>query len=103
MLEEKELKRKEEKKKNSVADTSSKEKTKSTSNAPTTDSLEEEVRWRNENNKEKEGIKDNVSHTKINNQMRELNSGAGAKDNDTDNMEEDPLPRNNKSRESKKR
>ena len=54
-------------------------------------------------NQEKEGMKDNVTHSNINNHLRELNSGAGAKDNDTDNMEEDPLPRNNKSRESKKR
>ena len=48
-------------------------------------------------------MKDNLSHSNINNHLRELNSGAGAKDNDNDKMEEDPLPRNNKSRESKKR
>ena len=35
--------------------------------------------------------------------MVELNSGAGAKEDDTDRMEEDPLPQKNKSRESKKR
>ena len=37
-------------------------------------------------------MKDNVTHSNINNHMRELNSGACAKYDDTDNMEEDPLP-----------
>ena len=31
-------------------------------------------------------MKDNVTHSNINNHLRELNSGAGAKDDDTDNM-----------------
>ena len=48
-------------------------------------------------------MKDNVRHSNINNHIIELDSGAGAKDDDTDKMEEYPLPRNNKSRESKKR
>ena len=48
-------------------------------------------------------MKDNVTHSYINNHMRELNSGAGAKVDDTYKMEEDPPTRKNKSRESKKR
>ena len=74
-----------------------------TANAPTADESEEELRGVNEKNKEKEGMKDNVTHSNINDHLRELNSGADAKDDDTDNIEEDPLPRKNKSRDSKKR
>ena len=48
-------------------------------------------------------MKDNVSHSNINNHLRELNSVAGAKDDDTDKMEEDSLPGKKKSRDSKKR
>ena len=40
-------------------------------------------------------MKDNVSHSNINNHPRELNFGAGAKDNAIDNTEEDPLLRKN--------
>ena len=89
MLEEEKLKRKEykNKKKKAAADTASKEETKRTANAPTADALEEEVRGGNEKNQEKEGMRDNVSHSNINNHLRELNYGAGAKDNDTDKME----------------
>ena len=47
-------------------------------------------------------MKDYLTHCNINNHLRELNSGAGAKDNDTDKMEEYPLPWKNKSRDSKK-
>ena len=101
MLEEEKLKIKEEKKKKkAAADTSSKEENKRTANAPTDDALEEEVRGGNEYNQEKEVIKDNLTHIKINDHLIELNYGAGAKDNDTDKMEEDPLPRKKKSRRS---
>ena len=93
MLEEEKLKRKQDKKKKAAADTASKEETKRTANAPTADALEEEVRGGNEKNQEKEGMRDNVSHSNINNHPRELNFGAGAKDNATDNTEEDPLLR----------
>ena len=31
-------------------------------------------------------MKDNISHSNINNHLKELNYGAGAKDNDTDKM-----------------
>ena len=48
-------------------------------------------------------MKDNLDHSNINEHLREMNSGAGTKDNDTDKMEEYPLPRKNKSRESKNR
>ena len=48
-------------------------------------------------------MKDNVTHSNINGHLRELNSRAGAKDNDTDKMEEDPFPRKKKSREINKR
>ena len=48
-------------------------------------------------------MRDNVSHGNINNHTRELNSGAGAKDDNTDKMEEDPLPQKKKSRDIKKR
>ena len=48
-------------------------------------------------------MKDNVTHSNINEHMRELNSGAGARDDDTDKMEKYPLPRKKKSRESKNR
>ena len=47
-------------------------------------------------------MKDNLTHSKINDHMKELNYGSGAKDDDTDNTEEHPLPRKKKSRESKK-
>ena len=57
----------------------------------------------NKKNQEIEGMKDNVTHSNITKNLRELNSGADAKDDDTDNIEEDPLPRKNKSRDSKKR
>ena len=40
-------------------------------------------------------MKDNITHSNINNHLRELNSGAGAKDSDTNKTEEDPLPRKN--------
>ena len=103
MLEEQKLKIKDDKKKEAAADTASKEETKRTENAPTSDASEEEVRGGNDKNQEKKVMNDNVTNSNINNHLRELNLGAGAKDNDTDNMEEDPLPRNNKSRESKKR
>ena len=65
--------------------------------------MEEELRRGTEKNQENGGIKDNVTNSNIKKYLRELNSGAGAKDDDTDNMEEDPLPRKKKSRESKKR
>ena len=48
-------------------------------------------------------MKDNVTHSNINEHMRELSYGAGAKDDDTDKMEEDPLYWKNKSIYSKKR
>ena len=48
-------------------------------------------------------MKDNVTHTNINDHLRELNSGADAKDSDTDKMEEDTPPRKKKSIEIKKR
>ena len=70
MLDEEKLKRKEEKKKKTAADTASKEETKMTANAPISDASEEEVRGRNSKNQEKEGIKDNVSHSNINNHQR---------------------------------
>ena len=47
-------------------------------------------------------MKDSLTHSNINDHLRELNSGAGDKDDDTDKMEEDPLPRKKKSIESKK-
>ena len=65
--------------------------------------MEEEVRGGDEKNQRKEGIKDNVTHSNMNDHLRELNSGAGAKDYNTNKMEEDPLPRKKKSREIKKR
>ena len=102
MLEEEKLKIKEEKKKKAAAAAASKEETKRTANAPTADASEEEVRGGNENNQEKEGMKDNVTHRKINDHLRELNPRAGNKDDDTDKMEEDPLPRKKKSIENKK-
>ena len=102
-MEEEKLKRKEEKKKKAVADTVSKEETKRTANAPTADASEEEVRGVNEKNKDNEGMKDNVTHSNIKNHLRELNYGACAKVDDTDKMEEYPLPRKKKSRDSKKR
>ena len=65
--------------------------------------MEEEVRGGKEKKQEKKGMKDYLTHCNINNHLRELNSGAGAKDNDTDKMEEDTLLRKNKSRENTKR
>ena len=103
MLEEQNIKRKEDNKKKAAADTASKEETKRTANSPTADALDEEVREGNDDNQQKEGMKDNVSHSNINNHPRELNSGAGAKEDDMGKMEEDPLPRKKKSRESNKR
>ena len=43
-------------------------------------------------------MKDYVTNGSINDHMRELNSGVGAKNDDTDKMEEDPPPRKKKSR-----
>ena len=103
MLQEEKFKIKEEKKEKAAADTVSKEGTKRTANAPTSEALEEEVRGGDEKNQRKEGIKDNVTHSNMNDHLRELNSEAGAKDYNTDQMEEDPLPRKKKSREIKKR
>ena len=99
MLEEENLKRVEDKKMKAVATIASKEEANMTANAPTADVLEEEVRGGNENNQETGGMKDNGTHSNINNHMKELNSGAGTKDNDTDKTEEDPPPRKKKSRE----
>ena len=48
-------------------------------------------------------MKDNVTRVNINEHLRELNSFAGSKDDDTDKMEQYPLLRKKKSRESKKR
>ena len=48
-------------------------------------------------------MKDNVTYSNINDHLRELNSGAGANDNDTDKTEEYLPPRKKKSRDSKKR
>ena len=48
-------------------------------------------------------MKDYVTNGSINDHTRELNSVAGAKDDDTDKMEEYPPPQKNKSIESKKR
>ena len=103
MLEEEKLKRKEDKKKKVAASTASKEGAERTANTPTADASEEEVREENEKNQEKEGTRDNLTHSNINDHMRELNSGAGAKDDDTGKMEEDPLPRKKKSRDINKR
>ena len=65
--------------------------------------MEEEVRGGKEKKQEKKGMKDYLTHCNINNHLRELNAGAGAKENDTDKMEEDPLPQKKKSRDIKKR
>ena len=70
-----------------AASTASKDKSKITVNAPTADALDEEVKGGNNNNQEKGGMKYNVTHSNINYHLRELNSGAGDKDNDTDHME----------------
>ena len=48
-------------------------------------------------------MKDNVTHSNINNHLRELNYGAGAKDDDTDKIKKNPSPRKNESIDSKKR
>ena len=103
MLEEEKLKRKGEKKKKAAAATASKKEAKRTANEPTSDALEEEVKGVNDRNQDKGGMKNNVTHSKIKEYMRELNSGADTKDDDTDKMEEDPPPQKKKSRESKKR
>ena len=58
-----------------------------TANAPTADTSEEEVMRGNKNNQQNKVMKDNITHSNINFHMRELNYGAGAKDNDTDKME----------------
>ena len=39
-------------------------------NAPTADTSEEEVRGRNKKNQEKGGMKDNVTHSNINDHLR---------------------------------
>ena len=103
MLEEDKLKIKEEKKKKAAADTASKEEKKRTVNVPTADASEEEVSGGIKKNQENEGVKYNVTHSNINNHLRELNSGAGTKDDDTDKIEEDPFPWKKKSINSKKR
>ena len=74
---------------------SSKEEAKRTANAPTSDTSEEEVMGGNKKNQEIEGMKDNVTHSNITKNLRELNSGADAKDDDNDKMEEDPPLRKN--------
>ena len=48
-------------------------------------------------------MKDNVTHSNIKKNLREMNSGADAKDDDTDNMEEYPPLQKKKSGESKNR
>ena len=67
--------------------TASKGGAKRTAKAPTSDASEEEVMGVNYNNQEKLGMKDNVTRSNINDHMRELNSGAGAKDDGTDKKE----------------
>ena len=67
--------------------TASKGEAKRTAKAPTSDASEEEVMGVNYNNQEKLGMKDNVTRSNINDHMRELNSGAGAKDDGTDKKE----------------
>ena len=47
-------------------------------------------------------MKDNITHSNIYDCLIELNSGAGAKNDDTGTMEEDYIPRENKLREIKK-
>ena len=93
------LKRKEKNKEKVAAATLSKEEAKMTENAPTDYALEEEVRGV----KEKKIIKDNLTHSRINDHMRELNSRASAKDNDSDTIKEDSLPQKKKQRESKEK
>ena len=58
-----------------------------TANAPTADASQKEVNGGNKKNQEKGVMKDNVTHININGHLRELNSVAGVKDNDTDKME----------------
>ena len=65
--------------------------------------MKEEVSGGNEKNQEKEIMKDILTHSNISNHIRELNSEAGARDNDTDKTDKDPQPRKKKSRESKKK
>ena len=54
-----------------AATTASKEKLNMTANAPTADAQEEKVRGGNDNNQEKVGMKDNLTHSNINDHMRE--------------------------------
>ena len=70
MLEEEKLKINEDKEKKAAADTTSREEAKRTTNAPTADASEKEVRGENEKNQEKRGMKDNVTHSNINDHMR---------------------------------
>ena len=70
-----------------AAATESKEELKMTVNAPTDDASEQEVKGGNQKNQEKVGMKNNVTCSNINEHLRELNSDAGAKYNDTDSME----------------
>ena len=53
--------------------------------------------------KKKGGMKDDITHSNVNDHLRELNSGASANDDDTDKMEKYPPPHKKKSRKSKKR
>ena len=87
MLEENKVKRKQDKKKEAEATTASKEEAKRISNAPTADAPEEEVRGENDKNQEKEGTRDNLTQSNINDHLRNLNSVAGARDNHTDKIE----------------
>ena len=73
-----------------------------TADAQTSDASEEEVSGGNEKNQYKGRMKYDITHGNINDHLIELNSGAGAKENDTDKMEEDTPPWKKKSRESKK-
>ena len=103
MLEEDKFKRKEDKNKKAAAATASKEEAKRIANAPASVESEEKARGENKKSQEKEGLKDNVTHININDHLKALNSGAGSKDDDTDNMEEDHLPQKKKLREINKR
>ena len=69
MLEEEKLKIEEEKKMNTATATLSKEEANMTDNAPTDDAPEEELRGVNKKNREKGGMKDNVTHSNINNHL----------------------------------
>ena len=72
-------------------------------NVPTADASEEEVSRVNDKNEDKEGMKDNVTPSNINNHLRELNYGVGATGDNIDKMEEYSLPQKKKSRKSKKK